>query len=312
MSDISHATFRRLDLNLLVAFDALLYEGSVSRAAARLCIGQPAMSHALGRLRDLFKDDILYRDGSQMRPTERALKLAPRVRQLLAEALLLTTEDVAFDPAQVSGTFRVALNDPLEALLLPGLVARLRARAPGLALAVRPIPASLQLEHLDQGNIRLAVGYFPKLRDVHDATLLYRSGFCCIYNPVLLELSAPLSLESLVQYPHIHTTYTGDALGLVDQLLQQKGLQRHIVAQTSSPLAIPFVVKQSPLLAVIPDLVARLFQSHADLRIEPLKAEGLTLPISMVTHRREHSDPLTRFVAEQVESAAQALFADAA
>lgn len=309
--DIDHGVFRRLDLNLLVAFDALVSESSVTRAAARLCIGQPAMSHALGRLRELFGDDILYRDGSAMRPTQRAAALAPRVRRWLDDACALTFSDIRFDPMQASGQFRLALNDPLEALLLPGLVARLRSQAPGLALTVRPIPASLQLEHLDQGNIRLTVGYYPKVREVHEQTLLYRTGFSCVYNPGLLELPSPPDLESLIAHPHIHTTYTGDMPGLVDSILQKRGLKRHVVARASTPLSIPFVVKQSPLVAVLPELVTRLFLGHADLRIEPLVAEGLEFPISMVTHRRDRSDPLTAFVMEQMVSTMRALFGDA-
>ncbi|RIX45578.1 MAG: LysR family transcriptional regulator [Rhodocyclales bacterium GT-UBC] len=312
MADIPYLSFRRLDLNLLVAFDALLAEASVSRAAARLCVGQPAMSHALARLRELFDDDILYRDGSGMRPTARALALAPRIRAVLTEMLAVTQSAETFDPAQAVGEFRVALNDPLEALLLPGLMARLRARSPSLTLAVRPIPASQQLEQLDQGAIGLAVGYFPKVREVHEVRLLYRSGFSCVYNPALLQLPGQPSLESMALYPHIHTTYTGDGPGLVDVYLQQAGLRRHVVAQTASPLSIPFVVKQSPLLAILPDLVANLFKAHADLCIEPLALPGLELPVSMVIHRRDHSDPLTRYVADQVEAAAQTLFAGAA
>lgn len=309
--DIDHGAFRRLDLNLLVAFDALVGEGSVTRAAARLCIGQPAMSHALSRLRELFGDDILYRDGSAMRPTQRAEALAPRIRQWLNEARLLAFADTRFDPMQIGGQFRLALNDPLEALLLPGLVARLRSQAPGLVLTVRPIPASLQLEHLDQGSIRLTVGYYPKVRERHEQTLLYRTGFSCVYNPGLLELPSPLDLESLIAYPHINTTYTGDMPGLVDSVLQKHGLKRHVVAQAATPLSIPFVVKQSPLVAVLPDLVARLFLAHSDLRIEPLVAEGLEFPISMVTHRRDRSDPLTAFVVEQMASTMHDLFGDA-
>lgn len=306
--DIDYGAFRRLDLNLLVAFDALVSEASVTRAAARLCIGQPAMSHALGRLRELLHDDILYREGSAMRPTQRAEALAPRVRQWLNEARLLAFVDTRFDPMQASGQFRLALNDPLEALLLPGLVARLRSQAPGLVLTVRPIPASLQLEHLDQGNIRLTVGHFPKVREVHEQTLLYSSGFSCIYNPDLLELPSPPTLESLVAHPHIHTSYTGDTPGLVDRILQKQGLQRHVVVQAATLLSIPFVVKQSPLVAVLPDLVTRLFMTHADLRIEPLVAEGLEFPISIVTHRRDRSDPLVAFVMQQMDSTMRALF----
>lgn len=312
MNDIDYPAFRRLDLNLLVAFDALLREGGVSRAAARLCIGQPAMSHALARLRELFADDILYREGAGMQPTARALALAPRIRRLLAEAQAVTSSAADFDPARAIGDFRLALNDPLEALLLPGLVARIRERAPGLSLSVRPIPASRQLEHLDAGNINLAVGHFPDVREVHEAQLLFRAGFCCVFNPALLDMPSPIGLADLVRHPHIHTSYTGDVPGLTDRLLGDAGLQRHVVAQAASPLAIPFVVKQSPLLAVVPDLVARLFAAHADLAIEPLAVDGLALPISRVTHRRDRGDPLTGFVADQVAQAAAALFGETA
>ena len=311
MADIDHAAFRRLDLNLLVAFDALVETGSVTRAAARLCLGQPAMSHALARLRELFADDILYREGGAMRPTPRATELAPRIRRLLAEAQAMAFAATAFDPATASGQVDLALNDPLEALLLPGLMARLRAKAPGLALAVRPIPASRQLEALDQGEIRLAVGYFPKVREVHEQTLLYRSGFSYLYNPALIQPAQPTDLASLAALPHIHTTYTGDGPGLIDRAFREQGLVRRVVAQTATPLSIPFVVKQSPLVAILPDLVCRLFLAHADLRIEPLVAPGLELPMAMVTHRRDRSDPLTGFVMAEILATARELFGPA-
>ncbi len=99
MIDIDYAAFRRLDLNLLVAFDALVSEASVSRAAARLYVGQPAMSHALARLRETFGDDILFREGAVMRPTPRALALAGAVRQVLDDIQQLARGARTFDPA---------------------------------------------------------------------------------------------------------------------------------------------------------------------------------------------------------------------
>lgn len=307
MNDVEHGTFRRLDLNLLVAFDALVAECSVTRAAARLCIGQPAMSHALARLRELFADDILYREGMGMAPTERARQLAPRIRALLLEAQALACSAPEFDPAKVDEQFHLALNDPLEALVLPPLMARLRALAPGLALSVRPIPAWQQLEQLDQGRIRLAVGYFPRIRTVHEQTALYRAGFACVFNPALVGLPSPPSLADLAAQPHIHTSYTGDGPGLVDRTFQQHQLRRRIVAHAATPLSIPFVVKQSPLVAVLPDLVTRLFQGHADLRIEPLAVEGLELPISAVIHRRDQSDPLLAFILRELLAATRSV-----
>lgn len=306
MNDIDHSLFRRLDLNLLVAFDALVTESSVTRAATRLCIGQPAMSHTLGRLRDLFQDDILYREGSAMQPTGRALALAPAVRELLLGARKLALHE-AFDPARVEEQFRIALTDPLEALLLPGLMARLRAGAPGLQLSVRPIPGSRQLDELDAGTIRLAVGHFPRVRAVHEQIALYDSGFCCVCNPALIDLPETLRLDDLIDLPHIHTSYTGDGPGMIDRALQQRGLRRRIVAHAATPLSIPFVVRQSPLVAVVPELVCRLFLRHDDLRIIPLAEEALHLPISAVLHRRDSSDPLAGFMRDTLLDAAHAV-----
>jgi len=305
MTDIDHSLFRRLDLNLLVAFDALVAECSVTRAAARLCIGQPAMSHALSRLRELFKDEILYREGASMLPTGRARALAPAVRELLQSARNLALDSTRFDPGQVRQQFQIALNDPLEARLLPALMARLRAQAPGLQLSVRPIPASHQLEALDAGEIGLVAGHFPRVRAVHEQTALHACGFCCVFNPALIDLPESLTLADLVAHPHIHTSYTGDTPGMVDRACQQRGLRRRVVAHTATPLSIPFVVEQCALVAVLPELVTHLFTSHRDLRIVPLHEEDLVLPLSIVIHRREQSEPLTGFVRQTLHEIAQ-------
>lgn len=297
MSDIDHAAFRRIDLNLLVAFDALVREASVSRAAGRLCIGQPATSHALARLRGLLDDDILYRDGALMRVTPKAMALAEPVRRILEDVRRIAGGEEDFDPARARGKVRIALNDPLEALLMPGLVARLRSRSPGLALSVQSLPGSRQLEALDAGEISLAVGYFPVVREVHDAVALYVSGFSCAFNPALLTLPPRPGLAELVRFPHIHTTYTGESSGVVDGVFKAHGLERQVVARSAMPLSIPFVLKRSPLVAVLPDMLVRMFAAHADLRFEPLDVEGLSLPVSLLTHRRDRRDPLVAFVA---------------
>lgn len=297
MNDIDYAAFRRLDLNLLVAFDALIAETSVSRAAARLCIGQPAMSHALARLRELFGDEILFRDGAAMRPTPRALALAGPIRQVLDDIQQVARGARPFDPAEAEGRVRIALNDPLEALLLPGLVARLRVQAPRLTLSVLPVPASRQLEQLDAGAVSLLVGHYPQVREVHRQLALYESGFSCVFNPALIEVPARPDLAALARLPHIHTTYAGEPPGVVDSVFKAHGLTRQVVARSAMPLSIPFVLKRSPLVAVLPDMLARMFAAHTDLRFEPLPVEGLSLPISLVRHRRERSDPLIDFVA---------------
>lgn len=308
MKEIDHGLFRRLDLNLLVAFDALVTETSVTRAAARLHVGQPAMSNALARLRTLLDDEILYREGASMALTERARVLAPRVRQLLIEAQAVAFEPPAFDPAKLNEQFRLSLTDPLEALLLPPLLARLRMIAPGLALSVSPIPAWQQLEHLDQGSVHIVVGYFPQILANHVQARLYDARFFCAFNPALVTLPDPATLSDLAQLPHIHTSYTGDGPGMIDQAFQRRRLKRQIVAHAASPLSIPFVVKQSPIVAVLPDIVTRLFEHHTELRIQPLPVEDLCLPITTVVHRRDKSSALVNFILDELKAAARVVF----
>jgi len=310
MTDIAHSAFRRLDLNLLVAFDALLTELNVTRAAARVCIGQPAMSHALARLREFFEDELLFREGTAMVPTEKARTLAPLVRELLIRTQAIAFVDDGFDPARVRGQFQIALNDPLEALLLPDLMATLRRQAPGLSLSVRPIPAWQQLQRLDDGEIQLAVGYFPKARAAHERIELYRASFTCLFNPALVRLRSPLDWAELAALPHIHTNYAGDGPGLVDRAFQRRGLRRQVVAHTATPLSIPFVVKRSPLVAMLPDFLARLFQAHGDLRLEPVGRDDLVFPVSMVFHRRDQSDPLVRFIAQILRGVADGVLGE--
>lgn len=309
MADIDHKLFRHLDLNLLVAFDALIEECSVSRAAARLCIGQPATSHALGRLRLLFGDELLFRQGSSMQPTRRALELAAAIRPLLTQAQSLAHSGRLFEPASLSGRIRIALGDPLEALLLPGLMARLRELAPGLEVSVQPIPISGQLEALNRGDISLAVGHAPGERDIHQTTLLGSVGFDYLYAPAHIELPAQPTLEEIFAQPHIHTSYVGEQEGVVDQALKRHGLARRVVVRTATPLSIPFVVKQSPLIAILPKLITLLFQAHGDLRIQPLPLPELSLPLIVARHRRDQSDPLLDFVESELIAVGRQLFA---
>lgn len=307
MDNIQHADFRRLDLNLLVAFDALMQERSVSRAAERLYIGQPAMSHALARLRELFGDELLFRNGAVMEPTSRALELAARIRPLLMQAGTLTQQS-AFDPSTLNSHVRISMSDPLEAILLPGLIARLREQARGLTLSVQPSSAPMQLELLDRGEILLAAGHFPELRDVHQAVPLLDVPYYGMFNPALVPLGEAPTLEQILSVPHIHTAYGGDSLGIFDRALKRQGLQRRIVVRSASLLSIPFVVSQSALFAVLPAIATRPFLHHSELRIVPIPLDGLSLALHVVSHRRNQADPLVAYLAGLIIDSGRELF----
>ena len=138
MSRIDYINLKSFDLNLLLAFDAMMQEGSVTRAADRLKVQQPAMSHALGNLRMLLQDELFVRSGQAMRPTPRAEALAGPVRSALEQAQKALFTPEQFDPRTQTRTFRIGMSAEIELVLLPSLVARLRKEAPGISILARP------------------------------------------------------------------------------------------------------------------------------------------------------------------------------
>src|SRR5215469_12527707 len=137
MMTISGADFRKLDLNLLVAFQVLVREKSVSRAAERLFLGQPALSGALARLREVFQDEILVRTGRGMEPTTKALTLYAQLAPALESIRAVLLERPAFDPSTQSRTFHLGMRDWVETWLMPGLMGRVQRLAPRVRIAVR-------------------------------------------------------------------------------------------------------------------------------------------------------------------------------
>ena len=184
MMAIDHANLARLDLNLLVALDALLAERSVTRAAARVGLGQSAMSHNLARLRALFGDELLTRASDGMRPTPRALALVDPVRVTLSQIQALVSGADAFDPRTAERTFRIGMPDSVEVLLGPSLLAHLRDAAPGLRLRLYPLDSLLVLGDLDADRFDLAIGFgsFAEGQMHHKRRLLLTETYLCMFS----------------------------------------------------------------------------------------------------------------------------------
>ena len=183
----------RIDLNLLVHLDALLTERSVTRAAARVGIGQSAMSHNLARLRDLFSDELLTRGPEGLRLTPRAATLVEPVRTTLARIQTLVSRDEAFDPATAVRTFRLGLPDSMEILIVPALLARLREVAPGIHLWLYSIGSTPLLDTLDADELDLAIGYdvFPQGQTHHKRRRLFTENYLCMFNAERTGIAPP-------------------------------------------------------------------------------------------------------------------------
>lgn len=291
MTSIDHANLSRLDLNLLVAFDALLTERSVTRAAERIGLGQSAMSHSLRRLRALFGDELLTRGADGMRPTPRALALADPVRVTLAQIQAAVLQREAFDPGTAERTFRIGLADSIEVAVIPGLMTRVRQEAPGISLRLRSINRLTILDELDAGKLDLGIGVFDHGQLHHKRRALYKENFLCLFNPALLNFLPPVSLEQYLSVPHVLTSLSDDAHGAVDEALAKLKLKRTIALTTPGFLAVPFVVARAPLITTMPSRLARYFAQTFGFATSPAPVALPSFAISLLWHASFDHDP---------------------
>jgi LysR family transcriptional regulator, mexEF-oprN operon transcriptional activator len=300
MMTIDHINLGRLDLNLLVALDALLTERSVTRAASRVGLGQSAMSHNLARLRQLFGDEILTRGPNGMRPTPRALALTEPLRDALVQVQALTLPEKPFDPATADRTFRIGLSDAMEVRLVPSLMAHLCAVAPGVRLRLRPADRAEILEELDGDRLDLGIGVFTEGQTHHKQRNLFSDGFLCVFNAEQVAVSPPLSIQDYVRLPHLLTSSRGDAHGMVDNALEKLGLQRRVVLTTPRFLAVSHILRSAPVIATMPEGIARFIAAPFGLSVSPAPVELPAVTTSLLWHSSYDRDPAHRWLRRTV------------
>ncbi len=214
---------RRVDLNLLIVFETLMHERSVTRAAEKLFLGQPAISAALSRLRTLFDDPLFVRTGRSMEPTARAQEIFAHLSPALDSISTAMSRASEFDPATSTAVFRIGLSDDVEFGLLPPLLRRLRAEAPGIVLVVRRANYLLMPNLLASGEISVGVSYTDELPANAKRKTVRRS------KPKILRAdSAPgqLTLDDYCARPHALVSFAGDLSGFVDEELEKFGRKR--------------------------------------------------------------------------------------
>lgn len=302
---IDHVHLARLDLNLLVALDALLTERSVTRAAARIGISQSAMSHALARLRATFSDELLTRAPEGMRPTPRALALLAPVQDALAQIQRITAPPAAFDPATADVTFTLGIPDSTEVLLMPILIAHLQAKAPGVKLLLHTVDRNRILDDLDSGRVDLGIGVFEQGQTHHKRRILNKETYLCLFNPDLVGVTAPISLDDYVRFPHLLTSLVESAHGVVDDALAKIGRKR-VIALTSPRFSVmPFVVRQAPVIATMHSRLARFFAESMGLSVSPAPIALPDVSISMIWHASNDDVPSQRWLRDTIVTVRQ-------
>ncbi|WP_185975324.1 LysR family transcriptional regulator [Achromobacter sp. LC458] len=280
------------DLNLLLHFDALMACRNVSRAAEAMNISQPAMSAAMNRLRQLFGDPLLVREGGAWQPTLRAMELHQNFKPLLESWHRATRTREAFDPANSSRTLSLYATDYVQYTLLPKLIPRLAVDAPHFQLQIVPARPQHGLSMLDTNHVELIAGYFPDPAPDLRTRFLYQEPAVCIVREGHPCLRKRWNLDAYLSYGHLdlaaHTRYFSTA---IDRILMGQNRSRKIVATLSSYLVCPFIVEGSDLIATMPVSVARAMSGAA--RIVTQKVP-LTLPqitVSLYWHERYQDDP---------------------
>ena len=246
------------DLNLLVAFDALMEERNVTRAGQKIGLSQPAMSAVLKRLRAMTQDELFERSGDGMRPTARAIELAGPIRDALQQ-IQATLDPRAFDPTRMKRMFRIATNDLGAALILPPLCEKLKLWSESINFEFLFAEGDRAIELLQSGIADVAMGPYSNKYDQLQSALLYEAPFACALRIGHPLSGRPMTLEEFAATPQIVVSQRGDPAPAIDNMLAEAGLKRRVAFTMPHYLAVPFLLARTDLIAIIPTKLIERF-----------------------------------------------------
>ncbi|CAN7479430.1 LysR family transcriptional regulator [Rhizobium leguminosarum] len=299
-------SLQAVDLNLLVAFDAIMAERSVTRAGARIGRTQSAMSAALARLRQLFEDELFVRSPSGLEPTPRALDLAEPIGKSLRHAQEALAFSGVFDPRSSSASFRLGLSEHPAFVLLPKLLAAIRQAAPNISIDVKGfIARERAVEMLDAGEVDAAVGVPVSSSPRILSRLLFEESFVSIVRADH-PAARGLDLETFVGLDHLLVSPEGDRYGHVDRKLSEFGLRRRLGLTLPQMYAAPAIVAETDLVATLMRGIVEISDSRARLSIHKPPIELLPVSFALSWHRRNDSHVGQQWFRELIRSVAAA------
>ncbi len=298
-----------LDLGILVTLDALLAEGNVTRAARRVGLSTPAMSHALARIRDKIGDPILVRAGRGMVLTPRAEAMKPRVHALVEDAREVLRPERRFSPAELQRAFLIHATDHVLTLLGLALDASCRAEAPGVSLRFSP-NSTEDAALLREGLIDLAVGIYGELPPEVQTRQLLTDRFVCVVREGHPTVEKRLGLEQFVRLPHVQVAPRGRPGGYIDDMLAARGKERHVARAVPYFLVALQLVAETDYILTISERIARAYAPRLGLRIlaPPLPLRPYAL--SLIWHPRRGADPAHAWLRDLFVRAAKTVAAD--
>ncbi|WP_428028937.1 LysR substrate-binding domain-containing protein [Ancylobacter sp.] len=301
----------RYDLNLLPIFVALMEERSVTRAAERLGMTQPAMSNALSRLRAMLQDPLFVRERYGIQPTPIALELAPVIAEALARLDNAVLGQQDFDPASAERLLTISPNGYVEFVLVPALVARLRQRAPGIQLRLRPYGSDLVETGVVSGITALALGRFIDPPDNLVVQHLVDDGLACVVRADHPDIGDSLSRAQFEALRHVNVLPPGRLRAGLFQALERAGLVRHVAVSVTHFLAVPEMIAVTDYCATLPRMICQRLARDARLKIVEAPVDLGTFPVEMAWHVRYRHDPAHRWLRALIAELASEMVAAA-
>ena len=289
--------FNRFDLNLLLALEALLHEKSVTRAAEKLFISQPAMSASLSKLREFFGDELLVRVGRDLELTPRGRSLVEPIQQTLANLHTVLDPREIFDPLSEKRTFSVISPGDVTPWVLQPLMRKLEVAAPGIRIQVER-PSVAGLARLAQGNVDLVLTLdgpdslpLPNLPESICTAFVLAVRYVAIVTAAHPQVGSELTVEQYLRLPHA-VAHTFRNYSLVEETAQKNfGVHLDVRAFTESVLEIPYLVQQTSMIGVIPHPLARVFKDVPRFKILELPEGAMpNSRLDMLWHRSFQPD----------------------
>ena len=303
------ALFDKIDLHLIRVLHTVLTERSVSRAAIRLGMYQPAVSSALKRLRELSGDPLLVRSGSGMVPTDAALRMIEPTASILRSAEVLFSDARGFDPQTATNTFRIAASDYLDPLFLPMFVTQVKEQAPLCRIEIHPLsPDSNYHAHLSLGHIDLVIGNWLKPpEDLHMARL-FGDEIVSLVSADHPATRRGWDADTWLAAEHIAPTplHPGPR-GIIDQMLDAQSLQRNITVRCAHFGLIPDMVASSLLVLTTGRQYCERFTDRLPVKVLPCPVDFPRLMYYQLWHERTHASSSARWLRDRIKSVAASL-----
>lgn len=297
---INMTDFNKVDLNLLRVFQAILEERSLTRAGQRLDLTQPAISYALGRLRQLFDDPLFVRTSDGMLPTPAAEQLALPVNRALASIREALRHAEEFDPPTSTRAFRLSMSDIGEQVFLPPLCEKLQQLAPEVRLEVEQVPVALAEDALRAGRLDFAIGNLPELKPVTHYAPLFHEAYVCMTRKRAGLPARQLSPTQFLALSHIAVVSSESSHRSIDDALRAHGLHRRIALRVPHFTVVPQILRRTDWAVTLPRRVARQFNEGGEFTIYALPPGVPEVEVTVHWHENFDSDDGNAWLRAQI------------